>query len=552
MHIITTKRSVRAVFAASVMAGAIGTSDVYGASFNADFNGDGYEDLVLPMPYEDLGNATDAGAVKVVYGRAEGNLHFNSTTSYIHEYRIRDDIDGMSVGAPAKRYDYFGHAVAVGDFNHDGFDDIAISIPNKEIGACGSRPCVNSGAVTVVYGSSTGLKWQGHQYLTMQRIAGNSLLDDSTYMGKAITTGDFNGDGVDDLAVSYRHTTPSLEEPYDGGIIFYFGKNQDQLDQDNAKHFRHEVSFYNYGNYTYFGMTMTSGDFNADGIDDIAVSARNMKYNINGEVIPTGSVYVALGRSNNAWNNPRGSLFSSVIRPPASYRSHGMEFGLSMVAGNFSGDGRDELAIGAPSHDIGSLINAGVVLVANLRDNNSWGQAPYYQNLNNIPGKSQKRDFFGRTLAAADFNQDGYDDLAVGIPYKTSYSFWANAYNKYFMGEVVVLEGGTTNLYHAQQWHQDTPGVAGMRKENEQFGYSLGTGDFNNDGYPDLAVGIPREYSAGVRDSGSIQLFVGHRDAVTTVKSGTQVYHQGSFTNGAGFGASENEVYDKFGSTLLP
>jgi len=47
--------------------------DLFGAALaSGDFNGNGYDDLAIGVPYEDVDSATDAGTVTVLYGSSSG------------------------------------------------------------------------------------------------------------------------------------------------------------------------------------------------------------------------------------------------------------------------------------------------------------------------------------------------------------------------------------------------------------------------------------------------------------------------------------------------
>lgn len=84
--------------------------------------------------------------------------------------------------------------------------------------------------------------------------------------------------------------------------------------------------------------------------------------------------------------------------------SAGALFGHALAAGDFDGDGFDDLAIGAPGEDVSGHDHAGAVFV--LRGSASGL----------LEGAAHKGDWFGHALAAGDFDGDGEHDLAIGAP----------------------------------------------------------------------------------------------------------------------------------------
>ena len=111
-------------------------------------------------------------------------------------------------------------------------------------------------------------------------------------------------------------------------------------------------------------------------------------------------------------------------------------------------------------------------------------------------------DFFGHALAKGDFNGDGYDDLAVDA-HGEDVDGVANA------GAVQVIYGtyyGLSNSWDTLLTQNDVTGTG--IEANDHFGYALTAGDFNGDGYDDLAIGVPREDS-GATNSGAVQVLEG-------------------------------------------
>src|SRR5262245_47426234 len=84
-----------------------------------DFNGDGFADLAVSAPGEDFPPYTDAGAVHVIYGSLAGLNAANTQIIDEAHLVIPGGISGYQIGAR------FGEVLAWGDFNGDGYDDLA-------------------------------------------------------------------------------------------------------------------------------------------------------------------------------------------------------------------------------------------------------------------------------------------------------------------------------------------------------------------------------------------------------------------------------------------
>jgi FG-GAP repeat len=178
-------------------AGAESDDQLGTAAAAADFDRDGFADLVVGVPGEDIGAVVDAGAISVIYGGAGGLNPARSTTLW------QTDANGQGglSGAGAEPGDRVGAALVAGDLDGDGYSDLAVGVPGEDIGAL-----ADAGAVSVIYGSPTGLNparsathWQTDAAGAGGLSGGGAEPGDQ--VGASLAAGDLDGDGRSDLAV---------------------------------------------------------------------------------------------------------------------------------------------------------------------------------------------------------------------------------------------------------------------------------------------------------------------------------------------------------------
>ena len=180
--------------------------------------------------------------------------------------------------------------------------------------------------------------------------------------------------------------------------------------------------------------------------------------------------------------------------------------GESLTYGDFDGDKKLELAIGAPGYTAqpGSE-QAGAVFLLDLpndlSERKSLRVSPSYSNMSNLLGFTRSGRF-GSSLATVDLNRDGFDDLVVSEPR------FGNELLQY-QGRVFVIYGSSKGL------SINLSTVIVLRNNAGNFtmmGTSLSSGDLDNDGFADLIIGSP--YSCrldGICD---------HRSPNATLQSG--------------------------------
>jgi FG-GAP repeat len=135
--------------------------------------------------------------------------------------------------------------------------------------------------------------------------------------------------------------------------------------------------------------------------------------------------------------------------------------------------------------------------------------------------------------ARGDFNDDGRQDVAVGIPDE-------NLGARADAGAVSVIYGSTGAPARAQLFDQNSAGLPGVAERGDEFGLALASGDFNNDPFDDLAIGVPGENGA----AGAVNVIYGSPAGLAAAAGpGAQVRLQGG-----PFGAPE--AGDRFGAAL--
>jgi hypothetical protein len=460
-------------------------SDKFGSAFaSGDFDGDGYQDLAIGVP----GENSKAGAVQVIYGSADG-------LDTARQSLIRQsDLPGAGEGAEAG--DEFGRSVATGDFDGDDIDDLAIGAPLEHVGSV-----LDGGAVSVIYGAAvTGLDLSSAQYWTQDSTGIQDTAENNDQFGWSLAAGDFDHDLVDDLAIgAHKEGVPGASQA--GAVHVIYGIDGIGLASTGNAQFDQFAFGDSPETGESFGWSLAVGRFDGDTYDDLAIGtpAETLPPSVRG-----GAVTIAFGSSGGL--TPTDS-FTLNLFPYVE----GDSFGSALAAGRFNGDTYDDLAVGVPGRDYAgppSVADAGWVfvfygsfskiLVGSSGDSLRQGLA----GVGELPEIS---DAFGATLTTGRYpdGSDELDYLVIGAP-SDSIDGAVQA------GAVHVLYPSASGVVTAdlhQLFHQNVAdfGATETCEAFDRLGTAVGTGDFNGDGSPDLAIGVAEE-DIGAADTGAVHV----------------------------------------------
>lgn len=343
------------------------TGDLFGISADSigDFNGDGYDDLIV--------GASSAGSNGEAYFIAGQSSQYTGA-------KAAENLPTILQGGGQN--DNLGNAVAgVGDLNGDGFDDFVVGASLDD------QPKVNGGAVLVYYGSSEGL--------TAGEVGANAEADAKltgpTVSGRVgsevVGLGDVNGDGLDDfmiaasgLNVSYivygSETEMSGTAPLVSVVDVVFNPGDSGLVFD--------------------GNIAGAGDVNGDGKADVLIGDPT-----NGD---EGAAYLFYGPFDSEEDTPDATFTGEEDGDTAGTSVAGV--------GDVNADGFADFLIGDPSLD-DSNANQGAAYLFYGQSSAFSGSVGLGTADKRILGGTSQDNAGSEVGFAGDVNGDGYSELLV-------------------------------------------------------------------------------------------------------------------------------------------
>ncbi len=281
-----------------------------------DVNGDGLDDVVIganranrPGVFGD-----GSGEAYVVFGRTSG---WGNTI----DLNALDGTGGFRLDG-RQPLGFLGTSVSLGDINGDGLADVIVGALNESGG----------GSVYVVFGKTTPFA-AGITLANLNGVDGFRL--GGTGFSVVSATGDLDGDGINDLAISAGSSTTIVYGKKtawsaDSSVTTYVGSGGFRLDSAG-------------------GTVTFAGDVNGDGFDDLVVGGS-----------PVGSAYLLYG-GGPAWP---ATTDLSLLPSSRGFRidvgaANGNAFVSVGAAGDVNGDGFADILVGAFSASSGNLTSNG-------------------------------------------------------------------------------------------------------------------------------------------------------------------------------------------------
>ena len=433
--------------------------------------------------------------------------------------------------------DEFGAAVAGGDLDGDGYDELAVGAPSDG----------GVGTLFVFPGSASGLMAGLHRFESNAQRAGvpsPEVVGDS--FGGALVLGNFDADPQAELVVG----APGRAGGAGAVFVFQGDAGQGLLGSSGVWFDSSQLGCGAVTAGDSFGAALAAGDFNGDSYDDLAIGAP-------GASSGAGKICVVPGNFGGLADGTGAAYFQNTNDYTASFIEAGDRFGAALAAGHFGSDAFADLVIGAPGEapgtspaggevevwfgkdaiTIGDFFASGVAFIESdvspqfVEAGDSFGHAlaaPAVAGVSDqlfvgAPGDlgglaasfyfgpggpspgftwnqsylccvgpsevSENGDGYGVALEATDIDGNGSDELVVGVSSEDAAAGMIMLYS-----DVSLAGFALARSYRIA----DLLPSNGVSHAGSYFGEALASGDFNGDGRSEVAVGAPVEHIGGI------------------------------------------------------
>jgi hypothetical protein len=332
------------------------------------------------------------------------------------------------------------------------------------------------------------------------------LINGFRYFLPAPPASDINDDGIADLIVGASDDDTS---GLNAGAVYVFLGSRDAALLNSRDTAAADIKLYGALPGDMFGSSISMGDVNGDGVDDLVVGAEGVDAISTLEV---GAVHVffgpiAAGATLNAVDADHRILGDATVA--------GDRFGTATEVGDVNADGSNEVMVSATRHDLPGKVDAGCVFVLGLAESPLGMSAS--DALACVTG-AQQNQRLGDSVCCGDLNDDAGIDMVVGaMGGDPLFPPWMQ-----IRGRVYVVSGGEGL---ATIGAASAPVIFSGEEVDDQFGSRAAVGDVNGDGISDLIVSAPVNDYYGA-DYGRAYVFLGG----TELEGGSASTAQAKFT----------------------
>ncbi|SEJ36429.1 Por secretion system C-terminal sorting domain-containing protein [Cyclobacterium xiamenense] len=454
----------------------------FSISSKGDFNGDGFNDLVVSAPLTQEIVTVDSqydyrGKVSVIFGK-------DSFSGRELELSSLDESDGFSVDG-INSFSVLGRRVDfIGDINSDGFDDIIMSsYDNREEN--NSLNSWDEGEAYVIFGTDQMMP-SNFDLSTLDGSNGFRIVRRENTQDFALHLtglGDVNGDGIDDFAVTARKETNNIDT---SETYVVFGSNSgfpEAFEISSLDGLNGYIIVESAVNDSGSNMVEGVGDFNGDGINDILIGGYNFSMHHS---------FVVFGRSGYNENIDLLQLSSEKGYLVTTLTEGEIAQALQIAfAGDVNGDGMDDIVASNYDHD--DITEWYMIFGREEAVSNNVIDLSNFTNADGFLIEAETDWDWTQTQSRSvagnfDFNRDGFSDFLIGAS-ENHTSLNGTSYMVFGSPERIPSPFSLSNL-NGENGFKMTSSV-----DDSVLGFSLaGFGDFNGDGFDDVAVSLAAPY----------------------------------------------------------